>query len=130
MQALIAVVVAVLPWLLRLVRGALIVRRGVTIVPFILGVISSITLMYAYWHEVNVGVTAALSGMQASLANIPIGTSDALCWVSAFGVFQALRIIVQAVGVGLSMLITQFIALNVLKVTNHLLEAAVEAVHR
>jgi len=130
MQALIAVVVAVLPWLLRLVRSALIVRRGVTIVPFILGVISSITLMYAYWHEVNIGVTAALSSMQSSLANIPIGTSDALCWVSAFGVFQALRIIVQAVGIGLSMLITQFIALNVLKVTNHLLEAAADAVHR
>lgn len=130
MGALIRVVTIALPWLLTIFRGALVVRRGVTIIPFVIGLISSLTLMYAYWHEVNVGVTVALSGFQTALANIPVGGSDALCWVSAFGVFKGLRIVVQAVGVGISMLVTQFIALNAFKLANYLLETAAMAVHR
>lgn len=130
MQALIAVVVSVLPYLLRLIRGALAVRRGITLVPFLVGLVASITTMYAYFHEVGAGVKWALSGMQTSLAQITIGNTDALCWVSAFGVFEALTIVVQAAGIGLAMLFTQFIALNTLKLTNHLLSAASEAVQK
>jgi len=130
MGALVRMFLFVLPGLYRLVQGLLIVRRGVTIVPFVIGLVTSLTLAYAYWHEANVGITAAFSSLTTILQTIDVGGSDAMCWVSAFGVFSACRIVIQAAGIGLSMLVTQFITLQTLKLSQWLLDAAVMASHR
>lgn len=129
MAYLINVVVFCLPYLIRFLRVMFVSYRGVMLIPFVVGMVASFGTMYAYWHEVNVGVNVAMESFQTTLQSISVGQSDALCWVSAFGVFTALRIVVQAAIAALTMLVTQFIAMQTLLLSNHLLEIAVQAVH-
>jgi len=127
MGFLIRIVGGILPLLSRAVSLLLVVRSGVAIIPFVVGVVSSFGLMYAFYHEVNVGLASALSGVQSSMASVPVGGSNVLCYVSAFGVFVALKIVIQAVGIGLAMLAAQWIALQTFLVTQYLLNAAIGA---
>jgi len=130
MRGIISVVMSVLPFLYRVVSGLLIVRKGVAIIPFVIGMVSSLGLMFAYWHETTAALTTVMADTVAAMQAVEVGTSNVYCWLTAFGLFSALRMIAQAFAVGFGMLFTQWVAFQTLRMTQYLLEAAIVATHR
>lgn len=130
MGAITKLLMLVLPFFYRFVRGLLVVRKGISVIPFLIGVITSFSLMYSQWHLINEGVKASLQAVTSALSSIDVGGNTALCWVTAFGVYTALRLVATALAIGITMLITQWIALQTFIITQYLLGVAIQAVGR
>lgn len=106
-------------------KGAGVVAGGLMIIPFAVGMISSILSMLLFWHELNGQVGTAWSAMITQLAATSTDSVNALCWVSSFGVFTDFKIIWLAAVSGTVLIVTQELAFAAYQIVGGLLSAAV-----
>ena len=80
------------------------------ILPLITVMVAAATTAISYLGLYNQALTTIMSAAHSALAGVPVGTSNLDCWASAMGLFDDIKIIIDAVATALGGLIAQWVA--------------------
>lgn len=80
------------------------------ILPLIVVMVGAATTALSYLGLYNQALTSAMSAAHSALVGVQVGTSNLDCWASAMGLYDDLKIIIDAVATALGGVVAQWVA--------------------
>lgn len=118
--------------LVKLFRIAAVTYRRVRILPFISGIIAAVVIWLQVKETYNTQFISLLTDFINNASSVGSGSGgisgpSILCWMSAFGAINGLKIVLTALISGLAMAVANVLSCLAFEVADALLSAAAEA---